>query len=163
MAHQDTVSEELVSGSATPLKFTLIIVPAVFGSFLVAAVFQTYVAHERSFSLHVLLFWFGLFCAFVGFSLFVLNRLMDVALAKVGTLALRKQKSVIYVPYASIQKMGVFRGRSGSVAWIRMREATGRRRLFFFVARDDYATSWPRNPETDFLWKLVSQDRNEAA
>lgn len=163
MVNQDFISEVSVSDSATLLKITLMVVPTTFGGFGAAAAIQTFVLHERAFPFDVLLFWLGIFCVSAGFSFFVLSRLMDAAYAKVGILSLRKGKSVIHVPYADIKKMGVFRGRSGSVAWVRTCNPMSHGRLIFFVASDNYATSWPAHAETTFLWKLVNQGRDANA
>jgi hypothetical protein len=160
--NQDFIPEELISRSMGSMKSVLIFIPTLMGGFATAVIIQGYLLHERSFPPGMLLYAMGMLFVFGGASFFVMSRLVDQAYAQVGVLSLRKRRSLIQVPYADIQKMGVFRGRYGPIAWVRMRKPIGHGRLFFFAIRNDYAATWPCHTATRFLWKLVNKDSDES-
>jgi hypothetical protein len=154
---QDFNTEDLISGSAGPFKWVLVVIPLITAAFIVTAAVQTYllpVAVDRTKQLISVAV---MFLILGGISLFIWRRLMDQAYAQVGSLSLRKGQQMTRVPYADIERLGVFRGRYGPFAWLRMKSPSGRRRLVFFALRDDYETSWPSRTATRFLWKKLNE------
>jgi hypothetical protein len=156
MVDQEFSAEDLISGSAGPFKWILVVIPLILCGFIVAAAVQTYllpVATDRTKQLAVFA---AMFVIFGGTSTFIWRRLMDQAYAQVGFLSLRKGQRLTKVPYSDIARMGVFRGRYGPFAWVRVRNPSGRGRLVFFSVRDDYESSWPSRTATRFLWKKLN-------
>jgi hypothetical protein len=160
MVNQDFNPEDRISGSAGPFKVILVVIPLMVAGFIVAAAVQTYllpVAVDRTKQLAIFA---AMFVIFGGTSLLIWGRLMDQAYAQAGLLLLRKGRRLIKVPDGDIERMGVFRGRYGPFAWLRVKRLSGRGRLVFFAVRDDYETSWPSRTATRFLWKKLNESQD---
>lgn len=158
--NQDFNSEDLISDSAGPFKVVLIVIPLLVCGFMVAAAAQTYLLPDAIDRTKQLAFFGAMFLVFGGISLFIWRKLMDRAYAQVGILSLSKGARLVKVPYGDIERMGVFRGRYGPFAWVRVKSQSGRGRLIFFAVRDDYESSWPSRTATRSLWKKLNESRN---
>jgi hypothetical protein len=160
MVDQEFSAEDRISSSVAPFKWGLLAIPLILGGFVVAAAVQTYLLPVATDRTKQLAFFTPMFLIFGGISFFIWRRLMDQAYAQVGFLSLRKGKQLTKVPYGDIAGMGVFRGRYGPFAWVRVRSPSGRSRLVFFSVRDDYKTSWPSRTATRFLWKKLNDGQD---
>lgn len=161
MVDQEFSAEDLISGSAGPFKWILVTIPLILCGFIVAAAVQTYVLPGASVRTKQLAIFAVMFVVFGGVSFFIWRRLMDQAYAQVGFLSLRKGHRLTRIPYSDIASMGVFRGRYGPFAWVRVKKTAGRDRLIFFSVRDDYERSWPSRTATRFLWKKLNDGLDE--
>jgi hypothetical protein len=155
--NRDVDTEVLISGTTAPFKATLVILPLMLAGFTTAEGIRAYWFPDGFDRAKGAVEFFLMFLASGSFSFFVLSKLMDKVYAQVGLLSLKKGKRLITIHDEDIQSVGVFRGTYGCPAWLRIKTATGRGRLVFFMASDNYAISWPSRTATRFLWNKLNE------